>query len=74
VSASGVWSLIALGLGFAGAVLNALAASRWQKFKPGHARLVLDDEDATGIARLTWWGWFLILLGVICGAIGIVVQ
>ena len=74
MSASGWWSLIALALGLAGAFLNALAAWEWQNFKAGHAQIVLSDEDAKWVPRLTWWGWILILLGVICGAIGIVVQ
>jgi hypothetical protein len=61
----------ALILGFAGAGLNALAAWKWQKFKLGHARLVLDDEDAGAVAFLTIVGWVLIVLGAICGAIGL---
>jgi hypothetical protein len=74
MSASDWWSLIALALGFVGALLNALAASRWQNFKPGQAQIVLSDQGAKRVWRLTRWGWILILLGVICGAIGIVVQ
>jgi len=74
MSASGWWSLIALALGFAGAILNARAVWKWQNFKRGHAQIVLSDEDATRVWRLTLWGWILIILGVICGAIGIFVQ
>jgi O-antigen ligase len=74
MSASGVWSLIALALGFVGAGMNGAAAWKWQRFEPGHARIALNDEDATLIRRLTIWGWCLILLGAVCGAIGILVQ
>ena len=74
LSASDWWSLIALALGFVGAVLNGLAAWPWQKFKRGHSRIVLSDEDANSIRYLTRAGWILIVLGVVCGAIGMVVQ
>jgi hypothetical protein len=65
---------MALVLGIAGALLNALAASVWQHFKFGHAQLDLDDEEAGLVLSLTLMGWGLIILGAICGAIGIAVQ
>jgi hypothetical protein len=73
MSDSARWALMALILGLAGAVLNALAAWRPWKFERGHTTFVLSDEDATWVPFLTILGWFLIVLGAICGAIGIIV-
>jgi hypothetical protein len=56
MSASGWWSLIALALGSRRGLLNALAAWKWQNFKAGHAQMVLSDEDAKWVPRLTWCG------------------
>jgi hypothetical protein len=74
MSASGWWSIAALALGFLGAGLNSFAAWKWQKFGAGQARIALSDEDANSIGYLTLAGWILIVLGVICGAIGIALQ
>jgi hypothetical protein len=65
---------MALILGLAGAVLNAVAAWRPWKFRRGHTTLVVDDKDATWVPSLTSMGWGLIILGGVCGAIGIFVQ
>jgi multisubunit Na+/H+ antiporter MnhG subunit len=74
MSDSARWSLMALILGFAGAVLNALAASGWRKFEPGHTRWVLSDKDAEWVPPLTMVGWVLIILGGFCGVIGIIAS